>query len=695
MNSPLSVYICPSCDAHFDAPSRYCRQCGSSMDACIETDDTLNSDAHELASATTSQPAGKGRRVSDRDQPSWLGRIIDNRYRVIEAVGRGGMGMVYKVEHQRMGKIAAMKVLHQEFDDDPEIVERFQREAEAVSRLTHPNTVQVFDFGRSHGSLYLIMELVRGQSLSALLSRDGAMPFARSGPMLMQVCAAVAEAHSKGVIHRDIKPENVLVTRTHRGRDFVKVLDFGLAKLSEREETDDVTKKGLIVGTPYYMSPEQIRGEDVDERTDVYSMGALMYRVLTGKQAFTAKTPMGVLTQHLTADLVKPSLRTARDPLHPALDDIIMRAMAKEREQRFASMEELLDALESAYVEVCTHSSSSIPGADLPSLLLDATTPSRAVRQYTFDESDEIDYGIISSVRLQRSDLDAFERSLSRRRFIGLSLVPLVLCGVAGLLAYLAWHSDGGPRSAEHEPNNQLDDATLIAPGTAVTGFLGKRMDRSRSDHDFYRVAGDGEPAVVTAHVSALPNIDIELSLLDATGKAIAHADEGVVDHDEWIRRYRVRGPVYVLVTEARKNNLAGLPTENISDPYTLTVDVEPASEERETEPNETPSDAHPLRPSAPVTGHLDHRLDTDSYRFDGDPGAYQLTIDGAADVPLTWSLGDRPPSSERTITVRLERGDIIQLSRRDRELAQDKSLPGVSAPYTIQVAPARTPPGD
>src|SRR5688572_10527755 len=228
-----------------------------------------------------------------------LGRLIDARYRVISRLGHGGMGVVYKVEHQRMGKIAAMKVLHRELVSDKEVVKRFRREAEAVSKLTHPNTVQTFDFGTADGAMYLVMEYVRGEDLGAILRRDGPLAFRRAAPIFIQICAALAEAHELGIVHRDLKPENILVTRTKEGSDHVKVLDFGLAKLSEREEAAEVTGRGTIIGTPYYMSPEQIRGETLDHRSDIYSLGAMMYRILTGEHPFHAQTPVGVLTKHL------------------------------------------------------------------------------------------------------------------------------------------------------------------------------------------------------------------------------------------------------------------------------------------------------------------------------------------------------------------------------------------------------------
>ncbi|HWN80679.1 MAG TPA: protein kinase, partial [Candidatus Udaeobacter sp.] len=288
----------------------------------------------------------------------WMGKVVDSRYRVIDVLGRGGMGVVYKIEHQRMGKIAAMKVLHRDLAGDKEVIGRFRREAEAVSKLTHPNTVQVFDFGTAQGALYLVMEYVRGLDIGSLIDRDGAMSFERSAPLFAQVCAALAEAHELGIVHRDLKPENILVTRTSSGKDFVKVLDFGLAKLAEREELSEVTGRGQIVGSPYYMSPEQIRGEEeVDGRSDIYSLGSLMYKVLTGEPAFTATSPVGVLTKHLTEAVTPPSRRTAQR-LPDGVDEIVLKAMQKRADDRYVSVGEMLEDIDALYEEVHEHSSS-------------------------------------------------------------------------------------------------------------------------------------------------------------------------------------------------------------------------------------------------------------------------------------------------------------------------------------------------
>jgi serine/threonine protein kinase len=694
MQSPSPTYQCPRCGASFAAPSRFCGRCGALMDtAGSDRDDTpVLEPGFDVRVRPSTADIALRRRSSD-SQDRWLGRVIDDRYRVLEIVGRGGMGVVYKVEHLRMGKVAAMKVLHPEYSRDAEVVERFRREAEAVSQLTHPNTVQVFDFGTASGALYLIMEYVRGPDLNTLIKRDGPMPFERAAPMLAQICAALAEAHALRIVHRDLKPENILVTRTHRGRDFVKILDFGLAKLSEHDDRPDVTDRGAIIGTPYYMSPEQIRGEAVDARTDVYALGSMMYRVLTGTYAFAAGTPMGVLTKHLTDPLQPPSLRAPALGISPRLDAIVARAMAKERDARYPTIGAMLDDIEAAYLELAD-ASSLAPALEIPETSSwQGRTTSGNMRPLTRDETDEIDYGIDSALRLRRADLDDYERSLRRRRRVSVALVPLLLLLAASSIAYAVWLRPEPVRRAELEPNDELDRATLIAAEQPARGYLGKRISKTEPDRDYYRVplpAGAGGELVITAHVSALPNIDVELSLLDPTGKVLAQVSEFGVAGDEWLRRVHVSAPVFVLISESMPD-LPRLPTENVSDAYTLTVRFDAVSDTRESEPNDSPSDAQTLRPGQPVIAHLDRRADRDVYRFEGPAGRYLLTIDGPDELPVSWQLDTGMPERSRQAEIDLQPGDVLRLTRSDPaapagDASLPRALPGAALSYTVTI---------
>jgi serine/threonine-protein kinase len=314
--------VCPQCATQYAGAARFCGRCG----AALASDD---------ASAAEPDP--------------WLGREVDGRYRVLDCLGSGGMGVVYRVEHLRLGKIAAMKVLSPDTARNREMVQRFRREAQAVSRLNHPNIVQTFDFGQWDGALYLIMEHVKGENLQVVLLREGALPFPRAARLFAQVCSALTEAHDAGVIHRDLKPENLMVVRRRDGTEHVKVLDFGLAKLREREEAGAaISADSQVLGTPYYMAPEQVRGEALDPRADIYSLGATLYRVLTGAPPFQAPSPMSVLAKHLTDEVVPPRSRAPERELPPEADRIVLRAMAKALQDRYPSAAEVQRDLESA-----------------------------------------------------------------------------------------------------------------------------------------------------------------------------------------------------------------------------------------------------------------------------------------------------------------------------------------------------------
>jgi serine/threonine protein kinase len=280
---------CGACGMELEAETRFCWQCGEPRGQAGEVGD-----------------GGLRAQVAD----PLIGRVVNDRYRILSLLGRGGMGVVYRVEHLHIGKAMAMKLLHGELARKRDVVQRFRREAAAVSALSHPNTVQVFDSGQDGGLMYLVMELLEGSDLGAVIRKEGPLPFSRIARIGLQLAGSVGEANDKGIIHRDIKPENIMLIAGADGREIVKVLDFGLAKLrSDGAGNLSLTNAGAILGTPYYMAPEHIRGDKVDARADVYAMGATFYKALTGVPPFVAPTPMGVLTMHLTGSLRPPSAR--------------------------------------------------------------------------------------------------------------------------------------------------------------------------------------------------------------------------------------------------------------------------------------------------------------------------------------------------------------------------------------------------
>ena len=242
-----------------------------------------------------------------------VGTVLDGRYELTGHLASGGMGAVFRARHVHLRKDVAVKVLRPELASSPDLVERFRREAEIASALEHDNIVRVTDFGRSEeGLLFLAMELLAGESLFDRLRREGTLPPVRAVGLLFQVCAGLQAAHAMGVVHRDLKPENVFLARTPGGREVVKLLDFGIAKFA-RGPGDGATQVGVVVGTPEYLSPEQAMGLPVDGRADLYTVGLIAFRMLTGRHPFPAESARDLLLQQASSPV--PALAEASPAL--------------------------------------------------------------------------------------------------------------------------------------------------------------------------------------------------------------------------------------------------------------------------------------------------------------------------------------------------------------------------------------------
>jgi serine/threonine-protein kinase len=272
-----------------------------------------------------------------------IGKTIDERYRVEALLGEGGMGLVYRVTHTRLNKSLAIKVLRRENTSDEEVLARFRREAESASAIGNQHIVDINDFGvLGDGSTYFVMECLEGMDLIEAMDVARRMPEERALHIATQICKALGAAHDAGIVHRDLKPENVFLTRRNETIDFVKVLDFGIAKVANGPTR--LTRQGEVLGTPHYMSPEQCEGEDVDHRTDIYALGVLLYEMLTGHVPHDADTMMGILTKHMYEDPIPPKIRVPQVSLE--LEQVIMRCLDKRPEQRYQTMRELEADLE-------------------------------------------------------------------------------------------------------------------------------------------------------------------------------------------------------------------------------------------------------------------------------------------------------------------------------------------------------------
>ncbi|HTJ42643.1 MAG TPA: serine/threonine-protein kinase [Kofleriaceae bacterium] len=297
-------------------------------------------------------------------------------YVVSRKLGEGGMGAVYELVHPTIGKRQALKVLHAEYAKKSAIVDRFFAEAKSVVTIGHPNIVDITDFATlEDGTAYIVMEFLEGQSLAGYVKQRGPMQPEELAAIVLPICDALAAAHSHGIVHRDLKPENVhLIPRPDNPR-YVKVLDFGIAKLAPSDANAGVpmTKTGQVMGTPMYMSPEQAMGRtrEVDHRTDVYALGIMMYQLLTGEVPFQAESFGDLMLMHLSSP--PPPLSLRRPDLAPAWDAIIQRALAKSRDERFASMQEVAGAIRAA---LAGHSITPMPMPAQPATMVMPPGPS-------------------------------------------------------------------------------------------------------------------------------------------------------------------------------------------------------------------------------------------------------------------------------------------------------------------------------
>jgi len=306
---------CPECSNAIEDAARFCPHCGAASAAAPESADP------------------------------WIGQVVNGKFRVEAVLGQGGMGKVYRAKHLTLDRPVVLKMLHADLSSDPQVVQRFQREARAASRLNHPNSIAVLDFGAAEdGTLFMAMEFLSGKDLARIIGNEFPLGEGRIVRIAAQILSALAEAHAQGIVHRDLKPENVMVEPRRGEADFVKVLDFGIAKITSPGANEPkLTQAGLVCGTPEYMSPEQARGADIDSRSDLYSMGVLLYQMATGELPFQSDTPVGFLTKHLSEQPVPARERWTE--VSEALDAVIAKAMSKDVATRFQTAEEMREAL--------------------------------------------------------------------------------------------------------------------------------------------------------------------------------------------------------------------------------------------------------------------------------------------------------------------------------------------------------------
>ena len=606
-----------------------------------------------------------GKDLRDGAEPappsSLIGLVVADRYRLIAHLGEGGMGSVYKAEHVRMGKALAVKVLRGDFARDATAVERFRSEARIVSRLSHPNTIAVFDFGdvEALGGFYLAMEYVPGRDLALVLREEGALPESRVADIGQQLLGSLAEAHEAGVIHRDVKPGNVMLMQTRPGEDFAKVLDFGIAKLR-----DDIaagqTGTGAIVGTPNYLAPEQARGAPLDPRADLYATGCLLYELLSGHAPFAGRAPMAVVNAHLHE--APPPLAAAAPGTTRRMVELVHRALAKRPEDRFASADEMREAI----------------------LALGEPTSSRSLLP-----APQVTGELAIASRQDFAEFDRQLRAFKRHRVAA----PLLVLGLLAAAAALVWRwsdvyglvaarapelaaqvpealrpgdrFDGGEREPNDLPGraNPLPFPARAGGTVAVKGYVGSRIDVQHGDEDVYRLeipAGAGERILVARwgaeeSDAGIRGLDVQLTLHRAPAAGartaaplVAASDRGGPGRPE-VLEARVEAGTWFLAVRERHDDATG-PVEKPTDRYVLELGVRTAAPDEEVEPNDGPEAAgkraagfaawaavaerRPLFEAKPLRGELLDR-DADTFQLRGGGRTGVLLAVPAAGVSL------------------------------------------------------------
>jgi len=386
-----------------------------------------------------------------------IGQVLDGRYEVERVLGEGGMGIVYKARHVTLGKPLAIKVLKAEVSKDQEIVQRFRQEAQSATAIGNHHIIDISDFGvLPDGSTFFVMEYLDGTSLTRAIEPGRPLKSQRTIHVAKQLCRALGAAHDVGIVHRDLKPDNIYLISRGGDRDFVKVLDFGIAKVGGKQSK--LTQVGQVFGTPHYMSPEQCSGTGVDRRTDIYALGVIMYEMVTARVPFDADNLMGILTKHLYEQPIAP--RDLPPPVEapPALEAVIMKALAKKPELRYQTMQELL-----ADLELVEQGLAPTAVAEPPRATSVTSASAGGVPRTT---------GVRSTTRSASSPPDV---ELPRNRSTGLVIggALLVLVGVGAIFAFSGDRKetvvvDAPPAPAPEQPKVQAGSAATPAPVAAT-----------------------------------------------------------------------------------------------------------------------------------------------------------------------------------------------------------------------------------
>ncbi len=434
---------------------RYCPKCFERYQADV---DNCPNDGSLLVS------------FADRDL---VGETLDDRYEIQARVGRGGMGVVYRALHTVIGRTVALKVLNSDAVKDETALKRFLVEGRAMASLKNPHTITLYDFGAtSTGLLYYTMELLEGKPLSTIIRREGRLAPDRAIELILQTCESLEEAHRKQIVHRDLKPDNIFVTKEEgTGREFVKVLDFGIAKLMDEKPVGTLTATGAVCGTPAYLSPEQVMGGEIGPPSDLYSLGVVLYEMLGGRRPFSGKTSMEVLMKHVNEPVPAFPTLDSEVPIPRSLELVVRTALAKQPAERFGNVSEFCEALRSAAGEA------SLQGADLVE-----TQDAEVVfaNEPTLDSTVQksLSTGTEGGVQIEEEKVHGSLVSAQRRipwKPVAFAAAALVVVA-AGLFVWANWSSkvETGKKVASTSQEKQSEEGSRVAsPASRTDGEPG------------------------------------------------------------------------------------------------------------------------------------------------------------------------------------------------------------------------------
>ena len=519
---------CRACHATSGDDMRYCGTCG----------EPLHDDV----------PVRKPR--ESRILPS--GTVVGS-YKLLEILGEGGMGRVYLAEHTRLGRKVAIKMLRSKFSSNPESIKRFFGEARAVNKIAHENIVEVTDFvTEDDGNSYYIMELLNGKSLYDQLKVDGVMPLDRALGIAVQVANALGTVHEAGIVHRDLKPENIFLAQKGSRKDIVKLLDFGIAKLMEPDQGVSLqqTGIGMILGTPTYMSPEQAGGRGVDSRSDVYSLGIILFELATGQVPFTAETYAEILVQHITQEPRRPStIDRLPNPVPSGLEKLILDCLRKDPSERPQKMDEVEERLRAVLEEVKrAPAKGTVFGTGPMAPATRPTHPTPTARP-VLSRPVTATPGAMSRTATPAEVLiipapggDTISEQRPRRIGLIILVLALVLGGaVAGVALMNAGDGDGdkpatvpAPASASAAPATAPAPTVAAAVPASDDGKVEVRVDSNPPGAEVFR-AGEGEPLGTTPLVTRLPRSSEMVRFELRKEGFLTAGQEARLDHDAYL----------------------------------------------------------------------------------------------------------------------------------------------------------------